>query len=315
MKVRALCAAGLLTAAVAPAAATARPSITNRLHRADVALNKAQDAADAGDDAGVVAGLKGANRQTALALTAALRLVAHDRDGADEALNDTTDQLSANAEAAMDLLGGASPAVVAAVNTTFVATDSGRGKVLTTIQGLGDLEPDWGDALTTIADDVANELATAADDLDAGDLSADAQSALTAYVAHETDAAGAIVTEIGNVAANPDAMLDGDALDQLDSDVADASDALDSAAGLAAANKTTVDAVVTKLNDLADAVSQLVDEVDSSGAGSYGDGSGDSYDAGYANGYWDGFTDWAWAPRGRGYRGWDDSGWRPPHAN
>lgn len=312
MKVRALCAAGLSIAAVVPATAAARDTIQSRLHRADVALTKAQDAADDGNDAGVVSGLKGANRQTALALKSALRLVAHDRDSADEALSDTTDQLSANAQAAMDLLGGASSDVVDAVNATMVATDTGRGKVLTTIQGLGDLEVDWGDALTQIADDIANELSTAGDDLDSGDLSNGAEDTLTAYVSHETDAAGAIVTEIGKIAAEADSELDGDALDTLDSDVADAADSLGSAGGLRSANAATIEDVVTKLGDLGTAVGQLADEVNGAYdeyAGDYGYG---DYADGYADGYWDGFSDWAWVARGHGYHGWDDDGWGPP---
>ena len=317
MKVRALCAAGLSLAAVAPATAAARNSIQNRLHRADVALTKAQDAADNGNDAGVVSGLKGANRQTALALTAALRLVTHDRDNADVALSDTTDQLSSNAQAAMDLLGGASSDVVTAVNSTLVATDTGRGKVLTAIQGLGDLEVDWGDALTQITDDIANELSTAGDDLDAGDLSNGGEDALTAYVSHETDAAGAIVTEIGKIAAEADAQLDGDALDTLASDVSDAGDSLDSVGGLSSANTSTIADAVTKLGDLGDAVGQMADAVNgaSSDYADYGgdySGYSDGYDTGYADGYFDGFTDWAWAARGHGYHGWSDDGWRPP---
>lgn len=318
MKHRALCAAVLCLAAVAPVTAAASNSIKNRLHRADVALTKAQDAADAGNDAGVISGLKGANRQTALALTAALRLVARDRDNADVALSDTTNQLSSNATAAMDLLGGASSDVVAAVNATLVAADTGRGKVLTTIQGLGDLEVDWADALTQIADEIANELSTAGDDLGAGELSNGGEDALTAYVSNETDAAGAIFTEIGKIAAEADADLDGDALDTLGSDVADAADALGSAAGLSAGNAAKISASVSKLGELGDAVTQLADQINGAAGDEYGgdssdDGdSGDSYDAGYADGYWDGFTDWAWVARGRGYSGWNDEGWRPP---
>jgi hypothetical protein len=314
MKVRALCAAGLSLAAIAPATAAARNSIQNRLHRADVALNKAQDAADDGNDAGVVSGLKGANRQTALALTSALRLVAHDRDSADEALVDTTDQLDANAQAAMDLLGGASSTVVDAVNTTLVAADTGRGRVLTTIQGLGDLEIDWADALTQITDDIANELSTAGDDLDAGDLSNGGEDALTAYVSQETDAAGAIVTEIGKIAAEADADLDGDALDTLDSDVADASDALDGVSGLSAPNTSAIADVVTKLGDLDDAVGQLANAVNGAYDDEYADDSGDDYGDyadGYSDGYFDGFADWAWARHGHGYHGWNDDGFRP----
>src|SRR5439155_12065081 len=120
-------------------------SIASRLHRADIALNRAQDAADAGNDAGVVSGLKGATRQTNLALKAVLRLVKAGRDGADQALSDVTDQQDANAVAAIDLLDGASSTVIDAVNTTLVAVDTGRGLILTTIQGLGDNEVDWGD--------------------------------------------------------------------------------------------------------------------------------------------------------------------------
>ena len=87
MKVRAMCAAGLIAAAAVPATASAGTTIKKRLHRADVALNKALDAADDGNDARVISGLKGANRQTNLALKSTLRLVVRDRRDADRLRN------------------------------------------------------------------------------------------------------------------------------------------------------------------------------------------------------------------------------------
>ncbi|MCW2967621.1 MAG: hypothetical protein JWM71_1393 [Solirubrobacteraceae bacterium] len=297
MKVRALCAAGLVAIAALPATAAASNSIKNRLHRANVSLNKAQDASDNGNDAGVVAGLKGAVRQTKLAQTAASRLVKNDRDNADVALSGVTDQQDANAQAAMDLLDSASATVVASVNTTLAATDSGRGQVLTLIQGLGDNEGDWGDALTQIADDAASEIADAADNFSSDTLSSAAETTLTDYVSHETDAAAAIVQELVSVGAQPDAGLDGDALDGLEGDVSDASDALDSVTGLATANATAVAAASTKLGTIDDAVSALSDAVNS--ADDYADDSGYD-DSGYGS----------WTPPGGGYGSWNDNGYR-----
>lgn len=277
MKLRALCAAGLIAAAALPAGASASNSIASRLHRADIALNRAQDAADAGNDAGVINGLKGATRQTNLALTATLRLVKGNRNGADQALSDVTDQQDANALAAIDMLDGASPAVVGAANTTLVAVDTGRGSVLTTIQGLGDNELDWGDALTQVADDAVGELSAAADSYGSADLSPAAENTLTAYVGHETDAAGAIFGEVQSIGSNADASLDGGALDNLASDTADAHDALDGVTGTSAANAAAISDAVTKLGTLGDAVGQLADTVngasDSSG-GFYDNGGG-----------------------------------------
>lgn len=313
MKVRALCAAGLVATAAVPATASAGNSIRNRLHRADLALNRAQDAADEGNDAKVVSSLRGANRQTSLALKATLRLVAHDRPGADAALADTTDQLDSNAQVAMDLLDGASGDVIGAVNSVLAATDTGRGAVLTAIQGLGDLEPDWTDALTRLADDAVGDIATAADDYDG--LGGDAKDTLTTFVSHEIDAAGAVVTAIDKVAADGDADIDYDALDALASGAADAADALGSVGALSAANKSTVDDVVAKLGTLGDAVTALVDAAGPSGGDWWGDPSayGDpSYDDGYANGFSDAFAGWGWFPRGDGYRGWHDFGFGPP---
>lgn len=250
MKVRALCAAGLVAVAALPATASAGNSIRQRLHRADVALNKAQDAVDDGNDAKVVSSLRGVNRQTSLALKATLRLVAHDREDADIALEDTADQIDTNAQAVTDMLGDASSTMVEAINTTLAATDTGRGQILTTIQGLGDLEPDWADALTQLAGDAVNELTVAADNHDS--LSSDAEDVLDAFVAHETDAAGAIVAEVAKIAEDGDAELDGDLLDTLASDIEDAVDALGDVSG-------TGD-VVTKLEALGDVVAELVDD-------------------------------------------------------
>jgi hypothetical protein len=311
MKVRALCAAGLVVVAAAPATASAGSSIRNRLHRADVALNKAQDAVDDGNEARVLSSLKGANRQTALALKATLRLVARDRGDADIALADTADQLDANAQAVTDMLGDASPAMVEAINTTLVAVDTGRGQILTTVQGLGDLKPDWADALAELADDAVTELTVAADNYEG--LSSDADDALSTFVTHETDAAGAIVFEVVAIAAEGDAVLDGELLETLEADAADAADALDSVAGLAGANATAVDEVVVKLQALGEVLSTLVDDV-YAGEDDYWDDEeyyDEDYVDGYADGYADAFTDWGWSPRGDGYRGWDDDGFRP----
>jgi len=290
MKVRALCATGLVAVSVVPATAAANSSIRSRLHRADVALNHAQDAADAGNDAGVVSGLKGATRQTNLALKAALRMVKGDRNNADQALSDVTDQQDANALAAIDLLDGASSTVVGAINTTLIAADTGRGQILTTIQGLGDNEPDWGDALTQITDDVVGELSAAGDNYGSSDLSTGgAEDVLTAYVSHETDAANAIFAEVANIGSNADAVLDGDALDNLESDVADAHDSLDSVTGTSAGNTTSISDAVTKLAALDTAVGQLADAVNGASDSS-------SYDS---SGYWDGYSG-------------DNSGYGPP---
>jgi hypothetical protein len=307
MKVRALCAAGLVLVAAAPATASAGSSIRNRLHRADIALNKAQDAVDAGNEARVLSSLKGANRQTALALKATLRLVARDRDDADIALADTADQLDANAQAVTDMFGDASPAMVEAINTTLVAVDTGRGQILTTVQGLGDLEPDWADALTELADDAVTELTVAADNYEG--LSADAEDALSTFVTHETDAAGAIVAEVVAIATEGDAVLDGELLETLEADAADAADALDSVAGLAGANGTAVDEVVVKLQALGEVLITLVDDVYAGEDGYWDDE--DYYDEDYADGYDHAFAGWGWYPRGDGYRGWDDDGFRP----
>ncbi|MDX6665873.1 MAG: hypothetical protein QOG68_2079 [Solirubrobacteraceae bacterium] len=313
MKIRALCATGLVALAL-PAVASAGSSISNRLHRADHALGKAQDAADAGDDAGVVSGLKGANRQTSLALKAALRRVVADRDNADVTLADVTDQFDSNAQTALDMLDGASPAVVGAINATLAATDLGRGQVLTTVQGLGDLEPDWGDSLTQIADDAVSEVSTASDNYDGSTLSAGAMATLTAFVAHETDAAGAIVAEVASIGGNPDALLDVDMLDGLEGTVADAADALGSVTGLDGANAAAVSDAAAKLVTLDGVVTSMVDAL---GGVDYGyddsgdtyDDSGASYDTGYADGYADALDGWGWAPRGHGYHGWNDSGY------
>jgi hypothetical protein len=276
MKVRALCATGLLAAAIAPAGASANNSIPNRLHRADVALNHAQDAADAGNDAGVVSGLKGATRQTNLALKSALRMVKGDRNNADQALSDVTDQQDANALAAMDLLDGASSTVVTAVNTTLIGVDTGRGQILSTIQGLGDNEVDWGDSLTQVTDDIAGELSAAGDNYGTSDLT-NGEDTLTAYVSHETDAANAIFAEVANIGSNPDAQLDGDNLDNLESDVADAHDSLAGVTGTSAGNATAITDAVTKLDALDTAVGQLADAVNGASDSS-------SYDD---SGYWD----------------------------
>ncbi|MFL5845993.1 MAG: hypothetical protein ACJ762_14995 [Solirubrobacteraceae bacterium] len=302
MKVRALCATGLVAVAAAPATASAGTSIRQRLHRADVALNRAEDAVDDGNDAKVVSSLRGVNRQTSLALKATLRLVARDRDDADVALADTAEQLDTNAQAVTDMLGDASADMVTAINTTLAATDTGRGQILTTIQGLGDLEPDWADALTQLADDAVNEVTVAADN--AGSRSPAADDALDTYIARETDAAGAIVAEVAKLADEGDAELDGDLLDTLASDIEDAVDALDSVPG--------ADDSATKLTALGDVVVALADDAYGyDEEGYWGDDEG-SYDEDYVDGYTDGyadaFDDWGWLPRGHGYRGWDDEG-------
>lgn len=321
MKVRALCATGLVAAAAVPATASAGNSIRQRLHRADVALNKAQDAIDDGNDAKVVSSLRGANRQTSLALKATLRLVTRDRDDADIALDDTADQLDTNAQAVMDMTADASSDVIQAINTTLAAVDTGRGQILTTIQGLGDLEPDWGDALTGIADDAVAELSVAADNLDG--LSSDAEDVLATFASHETDAAGAIVAEVAEIAGDGDGDLDTDLLDTLEADTADAADALGDVSGLSGANATTIADAVTKLGALDDVVSGLLSDLDGAGDegywddqdGGWWDDDEDSYSGDYVNGYTDGyadaFADWAWFPRGHGYRGWDGDGFRP----
>src|SRR4051812_9586256 len=112
MKLRALCASGLLVLAAVPATASASNSIGNRLHRADKSLRSAENAFDNGNDDAVVRGLKGATRQTKLALAAAARLVKRDRDGADEWLYEVTDQQDQNVQTALDLLDGSSGDVV-----------------------------------------------------------------------------------------------------------------------------------------------------------------------------------------------------------
>ena len=325
-----MCAAGLITAATVPATASAANTIKHRLHRADVALNKALDAADDGNDARVISGLKGANRQTRLALTATLRLVTRDRYDADIALERTADQLDTNAQAAMDILADASPDVVTAIGSTLVATDTGRGRILTTIQGLGDLEPDWADALTQLADDAVNELTVAADNY--GGLSADAEDALTSFASAEVDAAGATVTEVARLADEGDAEIDWDLLDSLEADTADAEDALDAVTGLSSGNEATIDGVVAKLGTLNEAVAALVDGLDGldglDGEDWYGydDGLYDDegyYDAGpgfmdpaefvhgFLHGYADAMAGWMWFGRGDGYRGWHGEGFRP----
>ena len=315
MKVRALCATGLVAIAAVPASASASNSIQSRLHRADIALNRAQDAADAGNDAGVISGLKGATRQTNLALKAVSRLVKRDRDGADELLAEVTDQQDANALAAMDLLDGASSDVVAAVTTTLIAVDTGRGQVLTLIQGLGDNEVDWGDALTQVTDDAAGELAAAADNYGSADLSSAGEDALTAYVSHEADAADAVFAEVVNIGSNADAVLNGDALDNLQSDVTDAHDALSDVSGTSTGNASSISDAVTKLATLGDAVGQLADTVNGSydgygDPGSSYDNSGDGYDSGYSSGFQDGFAaGWFWAPPHAHHHGY--GGWQP----
>jgi hypothetical protein len=235
--------------------------------------------------------------------------VSRDRDDADIALADTADQLDTNAQAVTDMLGDATSDMVVAINTTLAAVDTGRGQILTTIQGLGDLEPDWADALTELADDAVSELLVAADNYDG--LSSGARDVLDTFVAHETDAAGAIVAEIAELADEGDAELDGDLLETLEADTADAADALGDVSGL--------DDVVTKLEALDDVVAALVDDAYGYDDEEYWDDeswddedsySGDYVD-GYADGYADAFDDWGWFPRGRGYRGWDDEGFRP----
>lgn len=329
MKVRALCAAVLLALAAVPATATAGTSISKRLQRADRALDRAQDAFDEGDDARVVSGLRGATRQTTLALRGTLRLVARDRRDAHVALEDTADQLDSNAVVAMDLTGGASSTVVAAINTTLAAVDTGRGQILTTVQGLGDLEADYADALVSLAGDAVTELAVAAENYD-GELSADGDAALTAFVTHEVDAAGAIVAEVARLVEDGDAELDADALDELEADVEDAALALGEVT--TEADAAALDAVVAKLADLGAAVSALIGD-------DYGYDEGywdeEGYDEewspadedwhpgppppppaefahGYMHGYADAILDWAWFARGHGYRGWHDEGFRPP---
>lgn len=332
-----MCAAGLIAAAAVPATANAGTTIKKRLHRADVALNKALDAADDGNDARTISGLKGANRQTNLALKSTLRLVVGDRRDADIALERTAEQMDTNATATMDILADASPDVVAAINSVLVSTDTGRGQILTTIQGLGDLEPDWADALTSLADDAVNELLVAADNY--GPLSSDAEDALTAYAKAEIDAAGAIVTEVAKLADEGDAEIDWDLLDSLEGDTADAQDALDAVEGLSGGNQATIDEVVSKLGTLNEAIAALVDiagggEDDWYGYDdeSYDDEYGYGYDEGdwygyaedvagdvedfvhgYLHGYADAMADWAWFGRGHGYKGWQDEGFGPGH--
>lgn len=331
MKLRAMCAAGLIAVAAVPATASAGTTIKKRLHRADVALNRALDAADDGNDARVISGLRGATRQTNLALKSTLRLVVRDRRDADIALERTAEQMDSNAQSTMDILAGASPDVVAAINAVLVATDTGRGQILTTIQGLGDLEPDWADALTSLADDAVSELTVAADNY--GGLSTEAEDALTAFAKAEIDAAGAIVAEVAALADAGDAEIDWDLLDGLEADAADAQDALDAVSGLSAANQATIDEVVTKLGTLSEAIGALVDAVDGAGEDYGYDDEEYGYDDegwsgwhppppppppffgefahGYMHGYADAMADWEWFSHGRGYQGWYDEGWSP----
>lgn len=279
MKVRALCAAGLVILAATPASAMAGNSIQNRLHRADVALNRAQDAVDDGAEAKVVSSLRGVNRQTALALKATLRMVTRDRYDADIALADTSEQLDTNAQAVTDMLGDATAPMITAIDTTLAAVTTGRERILATIRGLGDLEPDWADALTELADDVVLDLTVAADNYDG--LPSDAEDVLSAFVAQQTDAAGAIAGELVTLAEDGDAALDAELLETLAEDAADAADALDSVSGLASANADQVDDAVVKLEALEELVTGLADDAYGDDDDYYWDDDEESYEDEY----------------------------------
>lgn len=251
MQVRVLCAAWALAIAGAPAPAAADSSIHNRLQRAGVALDRAQDAVERGADARVVSSLRGVNRQTSLAVRSTLRLVSRDRRDADIALAATTAQLAANAQTVSDLLGDASPPVAGAISATLAAVDAARRQILVTIEGLGDLGPDWADALTELASDAVAEVIIAADSH--ARLPRWAQDILTASVSRAAGTAGALFAAITVLAEDGDAALGPELLELLAADAADAAEALGEWPGLGA--------VAARLDALADTAAVLADEI------------------------------------------------------
>lgn len=256
---RTLCAAWALAIAGAPAPAAADSAIHDRLARAGVALDRAHDALDRGAEARVLSSLRGVNRQTGLAVRATLLLVSRNRRDADIALAATAAQLAVNAQTVSDMLVEASPPMAGAINATLAAVDAARRQILVTIEGLGDLGPDWADALTELADDAVAEVAIAADAHER--LPHWGHDILNTSVTRTTGTAGALLDAIVVLAEDGDAALGAELLAILAEDAADAAHALGGVPGLGAA--------ATRLDALAATAAALADEVDAYADESY----------------------------------------------
>lgn len=270
MKLRVLCAAGLIASAALPAvdAGAATPpserSARAHLRSADRALTSASAAARARSERRAAASLRAVTRETSTALSATLRVVRRTPSRGVALFASVAARQHANVNGALDLLGGASAGMARAAGSTLASASSGRASALVAVRALpAAAEAGYTGALSAAAADAAAELAVAAEAYGAR-LSSRARAALASFVA--ADARG-VRNTVAVLVAN--AQLDGDVFVALFERVAEARETLADVTGLRGADAAAVRTAVAALDAAAAALAPLTGE-DADQAGALG---------------------------------------------
>jgi hypothetical protein len=183
------CVTGALVAAVAlPASAMAQnhdggnlpARVKQRVHRVDLAINKAIDAIDDGDNAKATLKLAAVETQIARAQKAALRQV--DGDRGPDAVGAVAGVEDEVAQAAADALDGADDELSTALISTLGASLDGRDALVAAITDVAG----YGDTASDIADDSADEAEAFAEGVIDDELTGAAESAETDAAAQAT---------------------------------------------------------------------------------------------------------------------------------
>lgn len=155
--------------------------VAKRVKRAERALDRASGYADDGNDASAVSALSGVRKNLAAATKAANKRVAAGADNGPAAAG-------AVARADHDVIGetsglfdGASGDLVTALDTTLNAAIDGRDSLVAAIAALSDDDQqDYVDVLSSIDEDVTDEIEGIDEALSDDTLTSEAQAALTA---------------------------------------------------------------------------------------------------------------------------------------